>query len=57
MKWTNNEKNKIAQLVTIGLTDKEVAKHKLHKLGKTKLTAADAASAEFVSRFNAKSLL
>lgn len=32
MKWTNNEKNKIAQLVTMGLTDKEVAK----RMGKTK---------------------
>lgn len=25
MKWSNDEKNKIAQLVTIGLTDKEIA--------------------------------
>jgi len=32
MKWTNNEKNKIAQLVTMGLTDLKIAE----RMGKTK---------------------
>lgn len=44
--------------VTADDTAVDVAKHKLHKLGKTELTtAADAESVKFVSQFNVKSLL